>query len=244
MNKIQNANMIFWQNISKYDSSNPNILRKIIHSFTVANTAFDIACRFMFNQSEREFCYILGLFHDIGRFPQWQKYQTYDDNKSKNHGNIGYEEFLKLSPSLLNLKINEFSLLAEVIKFHSQPYMGHDENVKKYLSIIHNADAFANVITTANGSQQLFTDLDGYSQNILNAFYNGERLYMYSTPTKLDRVLKLASGINNVEIDFLRREIIDKNYINIIYKTYSKHLNKEDRKIYKNAIEFLSKNFY
>ena len=65
---IQNYNRIFWDIVSKYDVKNDNILRKIIHSYSVAEKCFTVASKLKLNKKQREFCYLLGLFHDIGRF--------------------------------------------------------------------------------------------------------------------------------------------------------------------------------
>ena len=75
----------------KYDTDNSNILRKIIHSFAVADNCFAIACKFGLNENERNFSYLLGLFHDLGRFEQWKLYQTYNDQKSVDHGDLSYK---------------------------------------------------------------------------------------------------------------------------------------------------------
>ena len=66
--RIQNYNTFFWNFVHKYDTSNSNILRKIIHSYSVAEKCYAIACAFNLNKEQREFCYLIGLLHDAGRF--------------------------------------------------------------------------------------------------------------------------------------------------------------------------------
>ena len=83
---LQNYNRLFWGIATNYDVSNDNILRKIIHSFSVAEKCFSIASSLHLNKKQRQLCYFVGLFHDIGRFEQWKKYQTYNDKISENHG--------------------------------------------------------------------------------------------------------------------------------------------------------------
>lgn len=61
--------------------------------------------------------------------------------------------------------------------------------------------------------------------------------------TKLDRILMLTSNCYSVKFDFLRQEIVDKNYIDCIYETFSPLLNEQDRAIYKTAISMLKSKF-
>ena len=85
---IQNYNNIFYSYVSSYDLNDSNLLRKMIHSYEVARNCFAMASRKGLSEKERNFCYLMGLFHDVGRFKQWQIYHTYDDVKSVDHGDL------------------------------------------------------------------------------------------------------------------------------------------------------------
>ena len=83
---IQDYNMLFFNIVSKYDISDSNIVRKIIHSYDVAKICYSIASNLNLDENERNFCYLIGLFHDLGRFKQWEIYKTYNDKDSVDHG--------------------------------------------------------------------------------------------------------------------------------------------------------------
>ncbi len=236
---IQNYNKIFWNHVIKYDTSNSNILRKIIHSYSVAEKCYSIACKFMLNKEQRNFCYLIGLFHDIGRFEQWKLYQTYNDKKSGDHGDIGASILDKYSNDIFNITDRQKEIMIEAIKWHTKTYKNNDEEVKFYNEIIKNADAYSNIITTANGAQPMTMTEDGYTKEILNDFLELKPLWIYSPNTKLDCALALTACTYYVKYSFLQKEIIEKNYIDIIYETFSQYLNNEDKEIYKNAIESL-----
>lgn len=236
---IQTYNQIFWDTVTKFDTANSNILRKIIHSYSVAENCFKIACHFQLNKKERELSYLIGLFHDIGRFEQWKLYQTYNDKQSVDHGDLGAEILTKLDYNLFNISKEDFKIMIKAIKYHTKPYDGSDEKVKFYNEIIKNADAFANVITTANGAQQMTVDADGVSQQILDDFKNLKPLWIYSPKTKLDRALMLTACSYYVKYDFLRKEILQNNYIDIMYQTFSQYLSNEDKQKYKDAVDTL-----
>lgn len=242
-NTIQNYNVTFWNMVIKYDTSNTNILRKIIHSFTVANNCFDIASYFGLSKKEREFAYLLGLFHDIGRFEQWKLYQTFFDKKSVDHGDLGAEIIEKIPKNALNLSENDKKIMVEAIKYHTKEYNGKDEKIAFYNSIIKNADAYSNILTTANGTQQLFVKGDGFTKEILNDFLNQKKLLGHLPNSNLDRILMMTANCYYVNLEFLRKEILDKKYIDSIFEVYSVYLNENDKKVYRDAIEHLKQNY-
>ena len=63
---IQNYNNIFWKQIKNYDLNESNILRKVIHSFDVAKTCFEVACNKKLNIKKRWNCstaFINGMYY-------------------------------------------------------------------------------------------------------------------------------------------------------------------------------------
>lgn len=241
---IQNYNQLFWNQIKDYDLSETNLLRKAIHSFDVARNCFSVACNRQLNARERNLCYLIGLFHDIGRFEQWRLYQTYDDVKTVDHGELSYQILSAIKDeSFFNLDKTEFHLMKEAIRYHTKPYLGTDENVIKFNNILKDSDAFANVISIANGMQQMTVEEDGVSEEILNAFMAQKFLRIYSPKTKLDRCLMLSACCYYIKDSFIRRQIIESNYIEIIYETFSQYLNQSDKKVFKQALDTLKANY-
>lgn len=59
---------------------------KVKHTQRVARDARDIASDLGWPQEHVRAGEALGWLHDIGRFPQFQRYQTFNDAKSFNHG--------------------------------------------------------------------------------------------------------------------------------------------------------------
>lgn len=240
MKNYHEINNIFWNYVLKFDTQNPHIFQKLVHTFTVANNCFDASCSLNFNEEDREFCYIMGVFHDIGRFEQWSKFQTFDDNISKNHGDIGRKVLIEeFTPEILNLSKEKFDLLADTIQFHVREFKGDNKELWKYLEIIHSADAYSNVLNTAFGEHDLSSFENGCSEEFISKFFNNEKLYKYSVYTKLERLLKSIANVYCISIDFMIKEIILKNYFNIIYNTYERQLIKEDKAILRKAIEHL-----
>jgi len=69
----------------------PMMELKLQHSLRVADEAREIATDLEWAESDVVLGEAIGLFHDVGRFLQYQKYQTYYDPKSVNHGCLGFQ---------------------------------------------------------------------------------------------------------------------------------------------------------
>jgi hypothetical protein len=83
----------------------------------------------------------VALFHDIGRFPQYAKYKTFQDNISVNHGTLGANTLMK-EKVLQSLPVNEQELVMQSVKFHnafSVPRKEKEETVF-FIKLIRDAD--------------------------------------------------------------------------------------------------------
>ncbi|MDA8327020.1 MAG: HD domain-containing protein [Nitrospiraceae bacterium] len=63
-----------------------------------------------------------ALLHDIGRFPQYAKFKTFNDGSSVNHGRLGAELLMKTDLKLKfleGLSRGEQSLIIRAVKYHS-----------------------------------------------------------------------------------------------------------------------------
>lgn len=93
MNRSE-AITVFDNYVSNYDRSNPMIYQKAAHSHRVAKIAERIA-RSLDQESLVDFAWLLGLLHDIGRFEQVRKYNTFNDDESVDHAELGADILFK-----------------------------------------------------------------------------------------------------------------------------------------------------
>lgn len=234
---VQEINHQFYNFVLQYDVSNDNIIRKIIHTNTVADTCFLIACKLRLSQNDKMLAYLTGILHDIGRFEQWKLYKTYNDKASVDHGDLSYELTQKFDLSMINP--SDLETVKMAIKYHTKQYFGTDERVKLFNAIIISADAYANILNTANGAQRMTANEDGVSPDLLADFLNQKPLWKYSPKTKLDRALLLTARTYYVRFDFLRKQIIESNLIDAIKDNFLPYFNQQDKKTYCDAVEIL-----
>ena len=75
----------------RYDPKNPRIALKLSHTLRVAQNSERIARSERLPKDEVDLAWLLGLLHDIGRFEQVRRFDTFVDAKSVSHADLGCE---------------------------------------------------------------------------------------------------------------------------------------------------------
>ena len=88
---LEKAKKEFLKYTENYDLTNENINRKQGHSIRVMNISKQIATELNLTEEQIQIAALIGLLHDIARFEQYTQYQTYNDNRSFDHGDYGVE---------------------------------------------------------------------------------------------------------------------------------------------------------
>jgi putative nucleotidyltransferase with HDIG domain len=96
---------------------NANIKLKDDHSRRVCDEMLYLADELNLNANQRLLAETIALFHDIGRFEQFKKYQTYHDPRSINHCLLGVQ-ILRQMKLLDCLDPAEKQLVEKAIEYH------------------------------------------------------------------------------------------------------------------------------
>lgn len=72
-----------------YNANDPKIKLKIDHTYRVAEFCVRIAKSISLSQEEVDLAYLCGMLHDIGRFEQVKRYNTFADADSVDHAEFG-----------------------------------------------------------------------------------------------------------------------------------------------------------
>ena len=72
-----------------YDPEDPKIALKIVHTYRVAENCEEIARSIGLSDEDVEFAWLSGMLHDIGRFEQVKRYNTFIDSESVDHAEFG-----------------------------------------------------------------------------------------------------------------------------------------------------------
>jgi putative nucleotidyltransferase with HDIG domain len=129
------------QFITNYPDFSENLKIKADHSRKVHQEIIGIANSLNLKEEDVFLVEILGLFHDIGRFKQYVKYQTFSDSKSQNHAELGVE-VLKEHDVLKDLSEADKEIILKSIINHSRAEIIPDENKRVifFSKLIRDAD--------------------------------------------------------------------------------------------------------
>ena len=185
---ISTLNVNFFELSSKFNLSDPNILRKFVHGVDTANCCFSLASSKYFDKNDREFIYAVGLLHDVGRMVQWKRYASFSDTKTRPHEMLGIEFLEEKWISRFFKTKQEQKLALKLIEHHTKPYVGKDKNMTKFMPILCDSDNYANLQYTATGLQRLWLTMDGVSPAVLAKFRLRQNLHGTQLHTKLDRI--------------------------------------------------------
>jgi putative nucleotidyltransferase with HDIG domain len=109
--------------VQKFKSGNPdwqpNIILKEEHTRRVCKEILDIGRKIGLNDEDLCLAKVIALFHDIGRFEQFARYQTFVDRNSVNHAVLGVE-ILKKNGVLNSLNRSIRDLILRVILYHNR----------------------------------------------------------------------------------------------------------------------------
>lgn len=77
--------------VAPYDTANPRIALKVEHTLRVAELSERIAREAGFTPAGIDLAWLCGLLHDIGRFEQLRRWDTFSDAASASHAALGVE---------------------------------------------------------------------------------------------------------------------------------------------------------
>ena len=77
--------------VAAYDATNPRIALKVEHTLRVAELCERIAREVGFTPAGVDLAWLCGLLHDIGRFEQLRRWDTFSDAASTSHAALGVE---------------------------------------------------------------------------------------------------------------------------------------------------------
>lgn len=111
------------------------------HTFRVCAAIERIASGLGLSENDSRIAFVTALFHDIGRFPQYQKYRTYRDLDSENHAKLSLWE-LHRHRVLHTLDFAERQLISRAIYFHNRLRLPENLDPKTLLhcQLIRDAD--------------------------------------------------------------------------------------------------------
>ena len=131
--------------VGRFEQAEPaaqeNIELKRAHSLRVLEEARGIIASLDLDSRPVDLVKLAALFHDIGRFPQFDRFGTFQDRQSLNHGLLGYQE-LRTNQLLPEMPWREKKGILLTVLMHNRarvvPHLPPD--LDRMLRIVRDAD--------------------------------------------------------------------------------------------------------
>lgn len=219
--------------VSNFDLNEDAIKRKYDHSYRVVSNSKRISEFLELNDNDTYLACLIGLLHDIGRFEQWTKYQTYSDYKSIDHALLGAK--ILFEDGLINdfvLEQKDYELVKKAIVNHNLYKINRDLNDKELLfsKIIRDADKL-DILSqlSANSNFGLEEDNSEISEKVRNEFYKHNCINNKDKLTKNDNIIMKMALVYDLNFDYSKKMVLKNLYLD---KMLGNLKNKEKFNIY------------
>lgn len=194
---------VFAAYAARYDDTNPKIKLKIDHTYRVAALCDEISASLSLSPADRELAWVIGMLHDIGRFEQVRRYNTFSDADSVDHATLGVE--LLFEDGLIRDYLPDPSwdaMIRLAIGSHSLYRLpaGLSEREALFCKLIRDADKIdilkVNCLTPMEDIYNTTTEAlrqASITPAVLNAFYEEHTVLRALRKTPIDHLISLLS---------------------------------------------------
>ena len=173
------------------DENCPKMLQvKMTHTLRVADDCKNISVELGWDKEKTFAAEAAGLLHDIARFPQFNKYKTFLDRDSFDHGEYAYNILCQEDPlKNINIAIHTREAILAAVRFHNRKHIPEGLNgfSLDLLKLVRDADKLDILMVVRDVAEN--DDYDNHPELLLGKEKNGP-------PTKelIDEILKTKSG--------------------------------------------------
>ncbi|MCI8655277.1 MAG: HD domain-containing protein [Clostridia bacterium] len=236
---ILKAKKAFNEYVKNYNVEDSKVQLKIKHTYKVVENSEKIAKRLKLTEEEQKLAQLIALLHDIGRFEQLRKYNTFVDKMSVNHAVQGVEVLFKENRIRDFIETDKYDeTIKKAILNHNRPEIedGLDEKTKLQAQIIRDSDKLdifrvilevkpedSMTIKTEDIENEQVTD------EIYNQFMNKEKIDYSKIKTNMDIMFSWFAYSYDFNFKESKQYIIENNYMDRITKII-RYKNKETQK--------------
>lgn len=207
---------------------NENIRLKECHTHRVCKEMRQLAAALRMNEPDAILAESIGLFHDVGRFPQFQKYRTYKDTISENHSLLALR-VIDQHRLLENLGADEKAVIVQAVEFHGVKELPTlDERTLHFARMIRDADKLdifellvVNYKILAEKPKEFkweleFPDEPACSPRIIDAIMNRQRVDYRDLKTVNDAKLLQVGWVFDINFDYSLRQLCERGHLQAI----------------------------
>jgi len=184
-----------------YKDLSSNIILKYRHSFNVAGYMYDLADRLNMSDEDKYLAKSIGLLHDLGRFEQLKRYNSFDD-KYLDHAEFAVDYLFNQTHIRNFVRVDTYdSIIKEAIGNHSKYEIrdGLNERELLFAEMIRDMDKLDIYFQIATMFNAKF--IDKPTDIVVDTFFNGECVKNEDKKTKSDSVITEFALLNDINFD-------------------------------------------
>lgn len=208
---------------------NTHIKMKEEHTLRTCKEMIYLAEQLNLSDDQKRIAEVIALFHDIGRFEQFVKYQTYNDTRSINHGLLGLD-IIRHRRVLSDLDKEERELIEKAIECHGAKELPKDLDGQCLLfsKLIRDADKIDVLYVVTGYYKQYrenpegfniemeFPDEPGYSNEVVEKVLHGRRIAYSELRTLNDMKLCLLGWVYDVNYPAALKRIRQRKFLEML----------------------------
>ena len=254
MNMYNNAQKYFDFFIkSNFDLNNEKIMHKVKHTYQVVNNAKYICEDMQLSDADKDLAMVIALLHDIGRFEQIRKYNTFMDKDSVNHAAYGVKVLFEdglIRKFVVDDKYD--NIIKKAILNHNKGYLDIDKNLNDkellHTKIIRDADKLDifKVLNIENMNVLYGDDVEKQSINneVYREFFEDKYINYKNINSGLDLAIAHFAYVYDFNYKFTLSKIKEDKVLCNLYNRFNK-INNESKeklnKVYVHAKNYLNK---
>lgn len=245
---IKYAKEQFERYLDHYDREDDKVKLKIVHTYGVVRCSGEIAGRIGLGKEDAALAELIGLLHDIGRFEQLKRYNSFEPG-TMNHAAFGVE--ILFEEGLIREFIKEEqwdAVIRTAIAKHSDFKLEgiEDERALLHARIIRDADKLDNcrvkledAVETILGVPAEEVGMTEISENVMEQFLRKESILSRARKTKMDYWLSYLAYFFDINFEETRDIIREKRYVErlIARIPYGNPKTAEQMKVVKRMLE-------
>ena len=224
---IQKAKDIFLDYVKGYDINNGRIKLKMVHILNVAKNCKEIAENLKLNEEQIKLAYLIGLFHDIGRFEQVRIYNTFSDKDTGlDHGEYSLKVLYddKLIEKFIDT--NKYDdIIKKAVFYHNKAKIADDvkDDALMFSKIIRDADKI-DIYRVINEEEmkdifwyEEFNDLD-ISEKLMDEFERTHFISYKDIKNNADLILAFYGYVFDFNYEYCLKNISENRYLERFYQ--------------------------
>ena len=224
---LEFAKKAFKEYVSSYDEHIGAIKLKIIHTYGVMNITEELCRKMLINEEDTKLALLIGLLHDIGRFEQYKRYESFVDYETVDHAEFACHLLFEEGLMRQFIKDDQYDdIIYHSILEHNRYKVeqDYDEHTLFFVHMIRDADKLDNFrVKETESFETLFkadkgnVEMSTISDCVYETFMNEKLIYGPDRHTHLDMWMSYVAFIFDLHFPLSKSYISEHDYVNISF---------------------------